>query len=185
MIGELYCRTFCTVLGASTSYMLVAPACLPWGTTSPISIPCFICLSTSFRPHIRKKKCTGISSVSIQLWGGNKHRVLSRSCSQPMGKRRQVRQPGWGALGHCSPGEGTSARFLRPPNSCCNGICNAALHVENHEGMEGPKKANQVTKDAKESKKIQLCRIVTGLSHDPRKPVYKGQWKALGTWERF
>lgn len=102
-----------------------------------------------------------------------------------MGKRRQVRQPGWGALGHCSPGEGTSARFLRPPNSCCNGICNAALHVENHEGMEGPKKANQVTKDAKESKKIQLCRIVTGLSHDPRKPAYKGQWKALGTWERF
>lgn len=31
--------------------------------------------------------------------------------------------------------------------------------MENNEGMEGPEKSNQVTKDEKENQKIRLCRI--------------------------
>lgn len=114
---------------------------------------------------------------------GNQHRVLSGNCSQ-LWADRQVRQPDWGALGLCSLLRRRDFSCI-PKAFCCDGICNTALHVENNEGMEGPKKSDQVTKDGKQNKRIRLRRIVTGPSHDPRKASYKIQQKVLGTWERF
>lgn len=97
---------------------------------------------------------------------------------------RQVRKPDWDAPGPCSLLRRTDFSCISKA-SRCDGICNTALHVENNEGAEGPNKANQDTKDEKENKKIRLCRVMSGLSHDPRNPAYNGQWKVLGTWEIF
>lgn len=111
----------------------VFPACLPWGATSPISIPCFI-----FLPHLDHtsgKRMHRNKQLVIQTLRGNQHRVLSGNCSQP----------DW-----CAPGTYSLLRrrdfSCVSKASCCIGICNTALHVENSKGMQGPKKRQTIHK---------------------------------------
>lgn len=113
---------------------------------------------------------------------GNQHWVLSGSCSQHRASR-ETGQTAW--LGCSWPLLRRRDFSCVPKASCWDGVCSTALLVENREGTEGPKKANQVKNHESENKKIRLCRIMTGPNHDPRKPTYKGQRRVLVTWERF
>lgn len=96
---------------------VVAPACLPWGTASPISIPLSMCLSTLFRPYIRKKRVHRNKQCVFPTLQGNQHRVFPGNCSQPVGRwaDRSDSQTGLLLAPAACSGEGTSALFLRPP----------------------------------------------------------------------